>query len=101
MSLHYATEILSLNRNNYNYIIRSTANASTEFCGELLINDLCNSLLLYKKKKNVIQIFSFISRSSNIDALDFFFNKKHEFEYLANSFGHILAFTFSEKNIKI
>lgn len=80
MKMHYAKEILLLNREGYNFVIRSSANTSNAFLQKLLILDLCNSLVVYKKEEDIIHMYCFIFSSSNTSAINHFINRREVFE---------------------
>lgn len=85
MGMHYTQEIMLLERKGFDYIIRTATNANNRFLRQLLIQDLCNSLIFYKKSKEVIRMFCFIAPSSNLSALNYFVNKRFVFESIAVS----------------
>jgi len=80
MKLHYSKEILLINREGYNFILRSSSNANNSFLQKLLLLDLCNSLIIYQMEENIIHMFCFIFSSSNLSASNYFINKRELFE---------------------
>ncbi len=48
----------------------------------MLQNNMCNSLIIYKKYKNFVAHFSFINSLENTNVVDGFVNKLREFEDL-------------------
>jgi DNA-binding CsgD family transcriptional regulator len=96
MSLHYTQELLTLKRNKFNCIIRTSANAHNPFLQELVKRDMCNSLLIYKIGQDIITMYSFIASKINISALNKFFNKRFYFEEAVNAFQSDLAKLFQK-----
>jgi DNA-binding CsgD family transcriptional regulator len=96
MSIHYALELISLNKKGYNFIIRSISLANNRFLKELLRQDMCNSLLIYKRDKDIIKQYSFITSSSNVSILNHFFNKKDNFEKIIELYKHELSNIFQQ-----
>jgi DNA-binding CsgD family transcriptional regulator len=97
MSTHYAQELMLIKKNNFNCIIRAASCANNRFLRELLMRDMCNSLLVYKREKGIIKMYSFIASNSNISALNFFFNKHQLFELVVNSYKDELANVLQKK----
>jgi len=84
IALHYAKEILLTSRQGFKMIVRSPSATDSLFLKSLLIMDMCNSILIYQKEKEIIHMFCFIFRSSNKGAMNLFVNKREEFELVAN-----------------
>jgi DNA-binding CsgD family transcriptional regulator len=84
MAIHYAKEITDLNEQGFDYIIRTSNTVNNRFLDFLLSHDICNSLLIYKKSRNIINQYSFIASTKNLSALNFFFNKRQEFVDIIN-----------------
>ena len=72
MSIHYAKELMSLNKTGYNFIIRTLSRAKNRFLKELLKNDMCNSLIIYRKEPDIIRMYSFIAHKYYQAVLDYF-----------------------------
>jgi len=81
--MHYAKEIMLINREGYNFILRSPDKANNPFLKELLKRDICNSLIIYKMEQNIIHMFCFIFSTSNNMAINCFINKRELFENIA------------------
>jgi DNA-binding CsgD family transcriptional regulator len=96
MSIHYALELLSVNRGNYKYIIRTPSNANNRFLKALLKRDLCNSLLFYKKEKHIIKMYSFIATRSDAAALTHLINNQPLIESVTGSYGTELENIFKK-----
>lgn len=88
MSLHYAQELMIANRDKFGLFIRNTMNVNNRFLQELMMKDMCNSLIVYRKSRDVIRLFAFIANSSNHAALNYFVNKTASFEGLVTSYQH-------------
>lgn len=97
MAIHYSQELMSLNRNGFNYVIRTPACINNHFLRELLLRDMCNSLLIYKKDRKIIRMYSFIASISNLSALNYFFNRWQSFEMIVNTYKDELAGIFKKK----
>lgn len=97
MVIHYSQELMSLNRNGFNYVIRTPACINNQFLRELLLRDMCNSLLIYKKTKKIIRMYAFIASASNLAALNYFFNKWQSFEIIVNTYKDELASIFEKE----
>lgn len=94
MSIHYAMELISLNKNGFDYIIRAISAVNNRFLEQLLLQDMCNSLLIYRREKKVIKMYSFITSKKNISAINYFFNKKDLLESFVELYKDKLAFIF-------
>jgi DNA-binding CsgD family transcriptional regulator len=101
MSLHYAQELISLNRDKFHYIIRTPFCAKNAFLKELLKRDMCNSLLIYTREPKVIRMFAFISYTSNLTALNNFFNNKTSFDSFTNYYKNELINIFTKEKYKV
>lgn len=97
MSIHYALELISLKQNGFDYIIRSISSANNRFLEQLLLQDMCNSLLIYKKEDKMIKMFSFIAARTNTAALNYFFNYRSKFEAIINLYKNDLAYIFKKE----
>lgn len=100
MGIHYTQEMMLLERAGFNYVIRTAINANNRFLKELLKKDLCNSLIFYKKDKEVIRMFCFIASSSNTLALNYFFNKRYIFELIVSSCEEKITNIFLQQKYK-
>jgi DNA-binding CsgD family transcriptional regulator len=83
-SFHYMQEILWLNRKGFKIIIRTPNTVKNEFLKKLDDMDMCNSIIIYKKDSDIIQMFCFIFKSSNLSTMNFFVNEKEKFEMVVN-----------------
>lgn len=82
-SIHYMQEILWLNKQNFKIILRVPDFAQNRFLKQLKDMDMCNSIIIYKRNDDIIQIFCFIFKSQNISAMNFFINQRERFEIIA------------------
>ena len=82
-SFHYMQEILWLNRRGFKIVVRTPSLVNNAFLKKLENMDMCNSIIIYKKDINVIQMFCFIFKANNIGAMSFFVNEKEKFEVIA------------------
>ena len=96
MSIHYALELLKLNKDGFDYIVRSISSINNKFLEQLSLQDMCNSLLIYKREGKVIKMFSFIASKSNKTALNYFFNNREKFEEMIKLYENDLAIIFKK-----
>lgn len=91
MAIHYAQELLSLQKTGYHYMIRSLSTVNNRFLKTLVACDMCNSLIIYRKFPNVIRLYSFIFSKNNLTSLNLFVNKAKEFEKIIDLYQDDIA----------
>jgi DNA-binding CsgD family transcriptional regulator len=84
-AMHYAKELLLINTEEFNFVVRSPSGINTPFLKELYLRDMCNSILFYKVEKKSVQMFAFIFSSTNLAAMNYFINCREVFENIAIS----------------
>lgn len=97
MSIHYTQELMSLVNNNFDFVIRTAANANNPFLQELMKYDMCNSVILYKKTPQVIRHYAIIAKSDNTSSLNHFINKRQDIEDFIENIKLILQSIFQKE----
>lgn len=97
MAIHYALELIFLKKNEFNYIVRTTSFIKNKFIKSLSSQDMCNSLLIYKKEKDIIKMYSFIASKNNKEAMNYFVNKKDYYDYVVSLYQEKLFNIFKKK----
>lgn len=101
MSIHYAKELKELKKMGYNFVIRTLARAKNRFLRELLNNDMCNSLLVYKKEPNIIKMYSFIAHTYYQTALDYFITERDMFVEIIDLYADQLSTIFQRNKYNV
>lgn len=104
MGLHYFMELFKVMHENVNYFIRTRDHAKNVFQQRLTQMDLCNSVVIYKKEKQLIRGYYFISHPFDNDALTFFVNNFNLFNTVINNTKNkidLLGFFSPQKPIQI
>ncbi|MGI4775972.1 MAG: response regulator transcription factor [Janthinobacterium lividum] len=96
MCIHYSQELIGLKRRGHRYIIRSSHDTHNRFLQKLKEQDMCNSLIIYAKEKDMIRMYSFIASLQNDKVINFFINRLSEFEKIANLYSQNLREIFNK-----
>lgn len=83
--IHYSQEILNNTNCAHSFVVRISDNMNSNFLRRLLLENICNSLVIYKKNQDKIRVYGFIGTNQSPCIISFFINHRDYFENIIDN----------------